>query len=209
MKSRRIFKTAAVVGASALILGAFVAGPAQAKKKKPKKPAVCAPYVPGELGTGQPISVVTDAATADKPVEATVATEPGLGFTSPDGASGDEGRPSHVFYNVQVDSAAPGAYLYVREEFQEGTEYDLFLRDATGAALAYAAGANQTPTAVPDPIGLGLDGTGNGGHSEFAAEQIDGYSATDCAGYTVDVGSAITPGGDVTLKFWLGDAPPA
>ena len=33
MKSARIYKTTPVVGAAALILGAFIAGPADAKKK--------------------------------------------------------------------------------------------------------------------------------------------------------------------------------
>jgi hypothetical protein len=191
-----------VIASAALIVGAFIAGPADAKKKK-KKPAVCAAYVPGELGADQPVTVVTDAATAEAPVTVELDTAEGLGFTSPDGASGDEGAPSHVFTNVQVDSASPQTGLYIRLEFPDGLEYDLFARLADGSAYAYVAGSNHTGPLVAEG---GLDGTGNGGYSEVGAENLEGLSTADCAGYTMDVASAITPGGAVTVKYWLGEA---
>ena len=46
-------------------------------------------------------------------------------------------------------------------------------------------------------------GISKGAHYELGASQIDGYSSADCAGYTVDLASEITPGEDVTLKLWL------
>src|SRR4051794_14294549 len=118
MNSSRIIKTTAVLALAGLVVGMLAAAPAEAKKKKKKKPAACAPYVPGETGTGQPVTVVTDAATAEAPVAVTVATDPGLGSSSPDGASGDTGPTAHAYANVQVDSAAASTGLYIRAEFQ-------------------------------------------------------------------------------------------
>lgn len=191
MTSRRVARTIAIFGAVATILGAFAAPQAVAKK-----PAACKKFKAKTDGKGQPLSVVTDTATADKPVTVTVSTPPGVGLSSPDGPSGDqpEGGPGHTYYNVQVDSKAALANLYVQAEFPPVLDYDLYLR-SEGAALAYSAG-------FPVPVGP-LDGTGNGGHSGIGTETIDGWPAPDCSGYTVDVVSATTPGVDVTLKFWL------
>lgn len=201
IKSRSI-RTFSVIATAALIVGAFAAGPADAKKKK-KKPAACAAFVPGELGADQPVTVVTDAATAEAPVTIELDTAEGAGFTSPNGSAEDEGEPSHVFTNVQVDSASPETGLYIRLEFPDGLEYDLFARLVDGTSYAYVAGSNHTGQAVAE---FGLDGRGNGGYSEVGAENLEGLTTADCAGYTVDVASAITPGGAVTVKYWLGEA---
>jgi hypothetical protein len=197
MKIRTV-RGIAVMASLALVMGAFVAGPAEAaKKKKKKKPAACAAYQPGELGAGQPVKTITDAATKDKPVEIKLTTGPGLGFSSPEGPSGDDGHVEHVYTNVQVDSKAPATAINARLEFNRAFEYDLFLRDAAGTALAYAAGYNPAP-------GTPLDGA-EGGHSEAGAEVIDPFATNDCTGFTLDSASAITPGGEVVLKVWLGN----
>jgi hypothetical protein len=193
-------RVVAVAGAAALLVGAFVAAPAEAKKKKKKAaaPAACAPYSPGAKGAGQPITVVTDAATKDKPVEVTVATDPGLGSSSAEGeGNSDEVATSHAYTNVQVDSAAAGTGLYVRVEFAQQWDYDLWLRDSSHAAVAYSAGSSPVTTPL-------TDGTGNGGHTESGSENIDGYYAADCNGFTVDLANATGPGGDVVVKYWLG-----
>lgn len=155
---------------------------------QPPKGGVCAPYVPGEDGKDAPITVVTDAATADKPIEVTVATDIGI----------PEADITHAFHNVQVDSSGAETGLYARFEFDLGQDYDLYLRDAGGTEVARSAGFNQAT--------LAGDGTGNGGHSEADAEQLDGIKSADCTGYTVDVASYFTEGGDYTLKLWLGEA---
>lgn len=202
--SSRIPRIVATMLCVAMVFSAVLATPAEAKKKKKKKPpvAACAAYVPGELGAEAETSTVTDANTAEAPVTIELDTGPGLGFSSTD-PGGDEGVTDHVYHNVLVDSSAAETGLYARVEFPEFTEYDIFVRLADGTTAAYAAGANQTPVPIP---AFGLDGTGNGGHSEFGAEQIDGLRSPDCTGYTIDVASAITPGGGVTLTLWLGEA---
>lgn len=212
MKSGRLLKATALVGAAALILAAFVAAPAEAKKKrKVKKPPACAAMTPWEPAAGAPVGVVTPAATKDAPLTATVATDAGVGTSTNDPEDGATGTlVSHAYYNLQVDSATPSAYLYVRVEFPPTTDYDIYLRNPDGTSDTYSGGTAPWT----DPTGMiGIDGRGHGGHSEGgpggASENIDGAAATDCQGFTLDIVSATTQGADVTVKAWLGDAPPA
>lgn len=190
----RTARIVALCVAAALASGSLGAAPAEAKKKR--KPKKCAAYQPGELGQGAESFVVTDAATESAPIEIELETAPGLGFTSTD-PGGDTGAISHAYLNVQVDSKASASGLYVRAEFLEIEDYDLFLRDASGAAIAYQADFNPV-------AGQGL-GAGSGGHSEVGAEALDGIGSSDCTGYTLDVASSITPGGTVLVKLWLGE----
>jgi hypothetical protein len=199
MKSRRIFKTTAVVGAAALILGAFVAGPADAKKKKKvKKPAVCAPYTPAEQGAGAPITVVTDTATAEAPMTAKLTATQGIGT----GTGVEEidavtmSQVSHVYANVQVDSAAAGTALNIRLEMPETEDYDLVVLNPDGSEAASAQGFNPEPTVYNDNT--------NGGHTEVGAEVIDALPTNDCQGYTLDIKTASGMGGELTVKYWLG-----
>ncbi|MGH2754600.1 MAG: hypothetical protein ACRDLB_09210, partial [Actinomycetota bacterium] len=88
---------------------------------------------------------------------------------------------------------------YVTLEHTPGWDYDLYIRDDGGNGLAYSAGFLA---GAPEFLG----GTGNGGHTGVGSENIDGLTTADCTGYLVDVISATTPGEDVTLKLWLGEA---
>lgn len=191
----RTVRILALCVAASLASGLLIAGPAEAKKKK-KKVKPCAAYQPGELGQGADTFVVTDTATESTPIEVELQTEPGLGFTSTE-PGGDTGAISHVYINVQVDTKASASGLYVRAEFPDYADYDLFLRDPSGAAIAYQADFNPV-------AGQGL-GSGSGGHSEVGAEALDGIGTSDCVGYTLDVASSITPGGSVLVKLWLGE----
>jgi hypothetical protein len=192
MKSPRILKTAAVVGTAALILGAFAAGPADAKKKKKvKKPPVCAPYTPAEDGAAAPITLVTDAATADAPVTVAVAAEPGLGV----GGLAEQGI-AHSYVNVQVDSAATATALTIRLEMPEFEDYDLAVLNPDGSQAAAAQGFNPEPAVYNDNT--------NGGHTEVGAEMIDALPTNDCQGYTLDISTASGMGGELTVKYWLG-----
>ncbi|MGH2694432.1 MAG: hypothetical protein ACRDJJ_06385 [Actinomycetota bacterium] len=189
----RSYRVVAVVATLGMLVGAIAAAPAEAKKKKR-----CRAYSSAGVGKDAELSVVTDKATAKKPLEVMLPTEPGFGFSSPDPESG-QGPVSYAYQNVQVDSKKASAKLFVRVEFLQLWDYDLYLRPDGGVASHWAAGFNQAPF-VPGVT----DGTGNGGHSEIGAEEIHGADSLDCTGYTVDVTSATTTGGDVTLKLWLG-----
>lgn len=196
MKSQKTIRTLSVVATAALLVGGLVAGTADAKKK-PKK---CAPYAPSQWSSDIPVTMVTDAHTAEAPLEITVPTSPGAGTSSSDSPeNSDESKAAHAFLNVQVDSAAKLTGLYGTLEFTPAFDYDLFFRGNDGVGLAYSAGTSHLV-----PL-LGIDGTGHGGHSGAGTENIDGLQTADCTGYLVDVVTSIGPGGDVTLKLWLGD----
>lgn len=194
MRSRSI-RTLAVLASVGLLVGAFAGGPAEAaKKKKKKKPASCAPATATGDAAEAEFVRLTQKATADAPVEIELDTAEGLGFSS-SSPGGGTGHVSHAYQNLQVISKKPSATLFVAAEFAAYQDYDLYLRDAASQeTLAYAAGFNQMPGY--------LDG-GEGGHSDVGLEQIDAFAHMPCTGYTVDVVSAITEGGPVTLKLWL------
>lgn len=196
MISHKTIKTFSVIASAAMIVGAFAAGPADAKKKKKKG---CATYVPSEWSTDVPVTMVTDEHTAEAPLVVEVDTAQGLGSSSNEPPADDPTNPiSRVFLNVQVDSGAPQTGLYATLEYSPPVlDYDLYVRDNAGMGLAYSAGF------LPGVPVIG--GTGNGGHTGLGTENIDGLTTNDCTGYLVDIISAATPGGPVTLKLWLGD----
>lgn len=194
MKRKGTFRQVlAVVVLGSLVIGAFAASPADAKKKK-KKPAVCAPFAPSGEGAGEEITVVTDAQTESSPATLSLTTEPGVGTTDPAGSSGDTGVVAHAYTNIQVDSNSKQKALFISATFPPAFDYDLYLRTTGGTAVAYEADFNQNP-------GLGMS---SGGHAEMGASYIDGYLALDCAGFTLDVASSSTAGGAVELSYWLG-----
>lgn len=192
MRSGRSIRTLAVVASVGLLFGAFVA-PAEAGKKKKKKPAGCAAYVPGENGADLPTTVVTDAATAEEPVVVELETAEGIGAgrdpSSPLGAN-----VSHAYSNVQIDTAA-ATNLFVRIDFPHVFDYDVYLDDSGGAEMANSAGFG--------PLTQGSDYA----HSEVgpggASETITAFPVADCDGFTTDVVGATTPGGSVTLSYWV------
>lgn len=198
MGSRKTIRTLSVLASAALVVGAFTAGAADAKKKK-KKPG-CPVYTPSEWSADAPVNVVKDEHTAEAPLVLEVPTEAGVGTSSGDSPDGGDGAAAHAFVNVQVDSTQPVTGLYGTVEFTPVWDYDLFFRSNDGIGLAYSAGFSPFV-----PL-LGLDGTGHGGHSGVGTENIDGLTTKDCTGYLVDVVTATGPGEDVTLKLWLGEA---
>lgn len=162
-------------------------------KKKGCKPT-CPTFTPAEAGAEAPVTVVTDKATEEAPIEIPVTTESGLPVAA-----------SHVFHNLQVDSKAKDAGLYVRYEFETYEDLDLYLYNADGSTAAQAAGFNPFPFIPNNPVFF-TDGTGTGGHSEMGAEQVDGVLTPDCGGYTADLAQYLAEGGDRVLKVWLGPA---
>lgn len=183
--------------------------PRPPKPPKPPKPSKkCPAFEPGEIGADAETVVVKDSATEAKPVEVVLETGPGLGTGSPGSIEGQpiptDALMSHAYQNIQVDPKAKSTGLWVRAETPDNSDYDLFLYNPDGTEAAHAAGFNPEPAIS--------DGTGNGGHTEANAEQLDGIASADCQGFTADLSNATGFGGEVTLKLWLGDAnytPPA
>jgi hypothetical protein len=161
------------------------------KKKKKKGKSGCPAMTPHEKGAEAETTVVTEEATEEKPIEVPITAPQGL-FPA---TTGD------VYHNIQVDTSGGEKGLFVRYEFPEYEDLDLYLYEAgNDEAVAQAAGFNQAPF-VPGET----DGTGNGGHSEMGAEQVDGHPSADCAGFTAEMHSFLTEGGEYTLKIWLGE----
>ena len=199
----RFTRTIAVLGLSAMVLGAFAAAPADAKKKK-KKPAVCKAFTPGEAGAEKPTLVVTDAHTEEAPAVQPVTlpadfTE-GLGTIVP----GGPGSP-HEYFNIQVDSAAKEAGLYILFEFQERRDYDLNVYHPDGSYAARSHGFQPVlgihATIDEEQGNLG----GHAGESTTSSEKIVGLRTSDCGGWTTDVANYFGEGGDFEVKVWLGE----
>ena len=161
--------------------------PPPLKRCKKFKPAE------GELGHGVKTLKVTDKATKKKPVVVELEADAGIGSGPP-----ADVLTSHVYQNMQVDvkKAKKPAGLYVRVETPANSDYDLYLLNPDGTEAAHAAGFN--------PDTRVSDGTGDGGHSEAQAEQLDGIRSTDCQNYVADVVTATGTGGTLTMKLWLG-----
>lgn len=189
---KKVLRSVAVLASATLVLGAFVAGSADAKKK-------CAKYAAPDWAADVKTVTVTDAATEAEPLTFELTTGHGAGTTSADYPEDGDGTLSHSFQNILIDSKAKTANVYARIDFIPAFDYDLFLRLSAGPSAAYEADFNPFTAAGPTPVGGYSDGSAGPGWS-----QIDGYTTADCSGYTVDVASSITPGGPVTLKIWLG-----
>ena len=198
MSSSRLIRTSAVLALAGLVIGLLAAVPAEAKKKK-KKPAVCAAYVPGDAGADKPTVTVTDAATEEAPLEQAVTIDASAGDA--DLAGTGALAPGTDAFNVQVDSAAKEAGLYVLFEFPARQDYDLNLLWPDGS---YAARSHDFNTLYsPDPRTYSNGGVG--GESSDTYEKIVGVRTPDCGGYTVGLESWLAQGGDFTVKLWLGE----
>ncbi|HVF54157.1 MAG TPA: hypothetical protein VNC78_11225 [Actinomycetota bacterium] len=155
----------------------------------------CAPYTPGELGTGAETAIVTAAHTAEAPLEVPI-TIPQAVFPA---VTGD------TYLNVQVAAGAASG-LYVRFVLDAPEDNDLYMYNADGTTAAQAAGFN--PVAVVPVAGDAFNAEAGccvGGHSEFDAEQIDGVNTPSCGGYTLELHSFMTMGGERTVQLWLGE----
>lgn len=203
---RKYARSAAVVASAALVLGAFVAGPADAKKRKKKKPPVVAgcaaptfvePKSPSGSRTEAPkaeVLKVTDAATEETPI----VVELTHGAALWDTANQQPIQEDTQWVNVQIDPAAASAGLYIRQEWATPSlsDFDLYLWDGpTGEQAALSGASNIAPTTVPF-----IGETGGMGW-----ESISGFLAADCSAYSIESRAFLTPGEGVTLKIWLGE----
>jgi hypothetical protein len=174
--------------------------PKKPKKPKPPKSGSCPAFVPGDAGKDKPLVTVTDAATEAAPVEQKVT----LAQSVADLQAGD---PSIEYLNVQVDSAAPAAGLYVLFDFPERRDYDLGAMYPDGS---YGGQSHSWNTFVEltdkEANGFAISRTGNAGASTSHSEQIVGLKTSDCGGWTIEVANYLGEGGDMAVKVWLGEA---
>lgn len=203
MKSSKLLRNISVVATAALLLGAFVATPADAAKKKKKKPPACPapafvePQSPSESRTEVPglevSHVVTDAATEEEPV--VIEYEHGPAFW--DTVNQEPIVEDTKWFNIQVDSAAPATGIYIRQEWPipSVSDMDLYLWDGpSGTQLEVSGAFNVFP--MPTPVfptgGMGW-------------ESISGALVSDCGGYAIESRAFTTAGESMKLKIWLGE----
>lgn len=184
MRSQRTIKVLSVLASAGLLVGAFAAGPADAAKKK-KKALACDAFTPGvEDAAEAEVVKITPKATEEKPVVIEFEHAGSLPFVAPD----------HQWFNVQVYSSTPSAGLWIKDEFSDRHDIDLYLYNAAGEEVALSGGFNTVPEAH--------DSDGN---ATTNSEQIPGYPAAQCEGYTIESAGYLTPGTDATLSIWLGE----
>jgi hypothetical protein len=201
MKGGRITRTIAVAAAASLVLGAFIAGPADAKKKKKPTGPTCPAATPAEpqahssnAADAAKVPVVNIPLTAT--AEAPVTVELKHGPAAHDPAQGTPIQEDTLYYNFQIVAPAEtGAYVRLEWPSQE-SDFDLYMYDNTGAEVANSGAYN------PAPVPGVLDAGGNGG---TGFESIPGYPAAACSVYTVESKAFLTPGDTVTLKVWTGE----
>ena len=196
-------RTLSVVLAAGLVAAAIVAPAADAAaKKKKKSPPACAPYEPGEQGTDKPTVTVTDAHTAEAPLEQTVT----LAQSFADFVLVQD--PGVDFFNVQVDSAAASAGLYLTFEFPTRRDYDLYVRWPDGSEAASSHGFNPLAEAhvgPPSPIDPSNTSGNHAGETTASSENIIGLITPDCGGYTIEAQNWLGEGGEFAIKLWLGE----
>ena len=201
MTSSKTIRSLALVASATLVLGAFVAAPAQAKKK-PKKPPACpaATYAePATDSTSRPapdaeIIKVTDAATAEAPV--TVEYEHGAALWET--ATQTPVQEDTMWFNIQIDSAAPATGLYARLDWHvpSASDIDLYIWDGVTGDQAVNSGAtNVVPVNAPFIAETGAMGY----------ESVSGFAVADCANFLVESRAFTTAGETMTLTLWLGE----
>ena len=205
MASRRMFRSVAVLAAAALVMGAFLALPAEAgKRKKKKKVKTCAAFTPAEPQSNSEqtaealeaeVALVTDKNTKDSPLTIEYEHGPALWETVNQVPIVED----TLFYNIQVDSRSKTPTLNLRLDWDPVSEsdIDLYMYDGSGAEVESSGAYN------PIPVPGVLDAEGRGG---MGFESIPGFAASDCAGYTLESRAFTTTGQAVTLTAWLGAA---
>lgn len=175
------------------------------KGKGPKgEPKGCAKYVPGEEGAEAETFVVTDKHTEEAPL--TVEFDGGRGTLGPlvTGVPVPPDGTTRTFHNVQVDTKGSEAGLYVRLDFTDRRDYDLYLNYPSGAEGTHSGDFNSSNGA---PVfSCGTASTAPGCKSGSSYESVLGIRTADCQGWTTESVAYLTEGGKVKLSFWLGEA---
>lgn len=213
MELGRITRAVALGATLALVLGAFI-GPAEAAKKKKKKPKVsCPAFTPAEPETSAdngaealeaPVAPVNDAHTAEAPL--TIEFDHGAALWVP--FTTRSVQEDTKFFNIQVFSKAPSTHVYIRQEWAPGpgtddSDIDLYVYGADGAEVEHSGAFNPAPIGAVSQADLSDRARGGNGF-----ESIPGMAAAQCDGYTIESRAFMTRGEAMTLKIWLG-APPA
>ena len=165
-----------------------------------KESAGCSKFRPSPIVTDsergleapdQPVTWVTDRATKKNPIVIEFEQEPAVWWyaVTERGPVLDGNR----YFNVQVDTRKRSALLYARLEWPlAAQEFDLYMYDEDGDAVAWSEAVNQAPS----------EATGDSGGPGF--EFIAGYPSRRCEGFTLENNAMWATPQKVQLKLWLG-----
>ena len=196
MRSTRSLRPLTAAVCLALVAGAFVAGPAQAGKKKKK--FSCAPATAAAPTEGHSSNAEEAAEAEVVNVTAAHTEEAPLVIEYEHGPALDPVAEDTLYFAFQVVSKTPGAGVYVLQEWEGSmSDIDLYMYDSGGTEVSYSGAYN------PAPIPGATDSGGNGGQGY---ESIPGYPADPCSPYTLESKAYATMGEPMTLKIWLGEA---
>lgn len=147
-----------------------------------------------------PVLRVTDRHTAAKPLTLDYEQRENLWVQEPVFWSWTPVVQDTVFHNVQVISRLSTVGLYARIEWPtpSRSDIDLALYDGYGQNV-YWSGAYNFP--VVDAAGRLVWGPYSGGEG---FEEIAGWPAARCDGFTLESWSMFTTGERITMKLWLG-----
>jgi hypothetical protein len=190
---RKGFRAVALVATVALVAGAFFAAPAEAAKKGPKKKKAvkCSAFTAGiEEAKEAKVVPISKKATEAAPVK--IEYEHGMaGPSNP--VDGSQLFNEWLYFNIQV--TGPSSGLYIKQEFSDRHDIDLYLYDAAGEEVTHSGGFN------PAPVGP----FSSGGNAGTNYESISGVATSTCTGYTIGSNAYLTNGTDVTLSIWFGE----
>ena len=192
----------AIVLAGGLVATSVLVGPAMAAKKKSK---ACQPYTAGEMGAEADTIVVTDAHTAEAPLTHAFSLGPAFDEGVLTAVTDDPSHTPHSNVNVQVDSKAKSAGLYVTWEFETNRDYDLWAYFSDGGEAASSHGFQPAIATQGTPADQSNTASNHGGESTATSENLVGIITSDCGGYTLDMATYFGEGGDFELKIWLGE----
>jgi hypothetical protein len=197
----KLVRSMAVAASAAIVLSAFVAAPAEARKKKPKPPSCpAATYVePATDSTSRPtpedtVITVTDAATAEAPIVVEYEHGAALWSTEPQQPIQEDTK----WFPIQVDSASPTKGLFVRLDWAvpSVSDIDLYVWDgASGEENSHSGATNAVPVNAPFVAETGAMGY----------ESISGSPVGECMNYLIESRAFMTAGESMTLTIWLGD----
>jgi hypothetical protein len=186
---RKAMRAVALVATAALVAGAFFAVPAEAAKKK-KKAVKCSAFTPGiEEAKEAKVVTIPKTATEKKPIKIEYEHGP-AGPSNP--ITGDDLLNEWIYFNIQ--STGPTSGLYIKQEFSDHHDIDLYLYDAAGEEVTHSGGFNVAP------VGPFSDD----GKAGTNYESISGVATSTCTGYTIGSNAYLTYGTPVTLSIWFG-----
>lgn len=147
-----------------------------------------------------PVIRVTDEHTASKPLTLNYGQGPNLWVFDPIQGTWVGIVQDTVFHNFQVHTSRKQVGLNLRIEWPtpSKSDIDLGLYDGFGSHL-YWSGAFNFP--FVDVVGQAVLGPYSGGDG---FEEIAGWPAGPCDGFTLETWSFVTAGENITMKIWLG-----